>query len=333
MYPAFDSAVERYGIRADETSIGTVTVTADFGNADVIVDGVSSNGSPVEVTNVGLGDEIDVEVDVEGQATTFTLVYLSAEFPVIETTTSGELAQGYTFLTLRRIADPIVYETVIDANGVPVHIFATDLPSSDFKVQPNGTYSVARQVNPEGQPNHEIIVMNADFEEIDALQNVNLQNTDDHDALLRADGGRVLMAYEPEKLDDASGTRWHSDLEEVGPDGNVVFEWSSRDHIPYSDNLTSNDIDYAHVNSVEETSDGGLIASFRNTSQVMKIDRPSGEVVWRLGGKSSDFTFVDDPYGRPETSCCGTTEASWTRTSYRTPQRCARTRTTRTGLS
>jgi hypothetical protein len=301
MYPAFDPAIERYGIRTADASTGTVTVTAAFGSdAEVIVDERPSNGAAVEVADVESGEEIEIDVSVGGRTATYTLVYLPVGFPDIEVETSGEVAEGYTFLTLRRIADPVVYESVIDSNGVPVHQFATELPSSDFKVQPNGTYSVARQINPEGQPDHEIVVMNAEFEEIDAFQNLNLQNTDDHDAILRADGGRILMSYEPEAEPDApSGSRWHSDLEEVGPDGSVVFEWSSRDHIPYSDNLTPNDTDYAHVNSVEETADGNLIASFRNTSQVLKIDRPSGEVIWRLGGRNGDFTFIDDPFGGP----------------------------------
>ena len=45
--------------------------------------------------------------------------------------------------------------------------------------------------------------------------------------------------------------------------------------------------------------DGDVLASFRNLSQVLKIAWTAhdgfaqGEVVWRLGGRRSDFTFVD----------------------------------------
>ena len=41
--------------------------------------------------------------------------------------------------------------------------------------------------------------------------------------------------------------------------------------------------DYAHVNSLHLV-DGDIVASFRGCSQVLKIDRPSGEVIWQLGG-------------------------------------------------
>lgn len=301
MYPTFDPETERYAIRTDPTSTGDIEMTADFGDAEVTVDGAATDGGTAQLDGVQPGDVIQVDVADGGRSASFMMTYLPAEFPAIEVETTGEGVQdGYNFLTLRRIADPVVWETAVDVNGVPIHWFATSLPSSDFKPQPNGTYTVARQYNEEGQADHEIIVMNAAFEEIDALQNIDLVNTDDHDAILRADGGRILMAYEPEAQEDApSGSRWHSDIEEVGPDGEVVFAWSSRDHVPYDDNVTPNDIDYAHINSVFETADGDLLASMRNTSQVLKIDRPTGEIVWRLGGRSNDFTYVDDPHGGP----------------------------------
>ena len=45
--------------------------------------------------------------------------------------------------------------------------------------------------------------------------------------------------------------------------------------------------------------DGNLLLSFRHLNQVMKIDRVTGDVIWRLGGKRSDFAFDDDPWGGP----------------------------------
>jgi hypothetical protein len=300
-YPAFDPATERYAIRTDDTSTGELTVTPEFDDAEITVDGVGAEG-PIDLTGVEPGDEFDVTVAVGDDVTTYTFVPLPAAFPEIEADTTGDTADGHVFLTLRRLADPVVWETVIDDNGVPVYMFATEAPSSDLKPQANGTYTVAREIprDDEGQPTHEIVVLDADFEEVDTLTNVNLVNTDDHDAIVREDGSRILMAYEPDLGDDGpDDDLWHSDLEEVGSDGEVVFEWSSRDHIPLTDNVTENSIDYAHINGVSETADGDLIASFRNTSQVMKIDHATGEVIWRLGGISNDFTFVDDPYGGP----------------------------------
>ena len=57
-----------------------------------------------------------------------------------------------------------------------------------------------------------------------------------------------------------------------------------------------------HLNSIWQTADGNLIASFRHLSAVLKIDWRTddgdgrGGIIWKLGGRDSDFTFVDDPY-------------------------------------
>ena len=49
-------------------------------------------------------------------------------------------------------------------------------------------------------------------------------------------------------------------------------------------------------------SDGDILASFRHLSAVLKIAWHAhdgfqrGDIVWRLGGRRSDFDFADDPY-------------------------------------
>jgi hypothetical protein len=41
--------------------------------------------------------------------------------------------------------------------------------------------------------------------------------------------------------------------------------------------------EWTHGNSVIELADGSLLASFRNISTVIRIDRRTGEIVWKLG--------------------------------------------------
>src|SRR5699024_4921973 len=48
-------------------------------------------------------------------------------------------------------------------------------------------------------------------------------------------------------------------------------------------------VDYFHINSIDLAADGHYIVSARNTWGVYKIDRHTGNVLWRLGGKKSDF--------------------------------------------
>jgi hypothetical protein len=49
--------------------------------------------------------------------------------------------------------------------------------------------------------------------------------------------------------------------------------------------------DYFHINAIEPDRDGSLLISARHTHAIYKIRRSDGAVVWRLGGKQSDFTL------------------------------------------
>src|SRR5204863_9360513 len=49
--------------------------------------------------------------------------------------------------------------------------------------------------------------------------------------------------------------------------------------------------DYFHVNSIDVDTDGNLLVSARNTHAVYKLKRRTGAILWRLGGKRSDFAM------------------------------------------
>ena len=76
------------------------------------------------------------------------------------------------------------------------------------------------------------------------------------------------------------------------PSGRVLFEWRSLDHVPIAEThaaYTGHPLDYFHVNSIDLSSDGDFLVSARNTWAVYKVSRTTGKVLWRLGGKRSDF--------------------------------------------
>ena len=79
------------------------------------------------------------------------------------------------------------------------------------------------------------------------------------------------------------------------PSGRVLFEWRSLDHVAIDEShaeiTTKGAYDYFHINSIELDADGNFLVSARNTWGIYKIDRGSGEVIWRLGGKRSDFAM------------------------------------------
>jgi hypothetical protein len=77
----------------------------------------------------------------------------------------------------------------------------------------------------------------------------------------------------------------------------VLLEWHSLHHVPFTESYRTDvtpagNIDYFHLNSIAvDPRDGDLLVSARHTSTVYKLDRRTGTIKWRLGGKRSDFAI------------------------------------------
>ena len=78
------------------------------------------------------------------------------------------------------------------------------------------------------------------------------------------------------------------------PSARVLWEWRSLDHVPVGDTYATKigyPWDYFHINAIDFVDDGHLLISGRNVWSAFKVSRDTGKIVWRLGGKRSDFTL------------------------------------------
>jgi hypothetical protein len=96
---------------------------------------------------------------------------------------------------------------------------------------------------------------------------------------------------------EPNGTLQSSTIYEYDKNKNVVFCWRAPDYIPitetYTDSLVSN-VPYVHINNVEQDFDGNYLVSSRHLSSIFKINRMTGDIMWKLGGKHNEFTFIDE---------------------------------------
>jgi hypothetical protein len=125
-----------------------------------------------------------------------------------------------------------------------------------------------------------------------------------HEFNLTAQGTALISAYRKSAADlssvggPASGYVLSGVVQEIDiATGALLLEWDSLDHVPLTESwqLVSSTgtsyypWDYFHLNSIAVASDGDLLVSGRNTWTVYKIARRTGKIVWRLGGKRSNF--------------------------------------------
>jgi len=126
-----------------------------------------------------------------------------------------------------------------------------------------------------------------------------------HDFQMLPNGHRVMLGAEDVTVDMSvvvpgghpAANVVGAIVQEIDGDGNVVAQWRSLDHLPITDsyeNIQAAAIRYAHNNSLWIDDDGNWLISMRHMSQVIKVNRSTGDVMWILGGKSNQFVFGGD---------------------------------------
>jgi hypothetical protein len=194
------------------------------------------------------------------------------------------------------------YGLVIDNTGRVVwyHRFPAGL-GLNFQAQPNGRYA-ARPPSAAGQPG--VWVEIAPTGEITRTFGCarGLQPRM-HDMIAEPGGGYWLLCDETRTLDlSAQGASSQSRVSGTGVQhrsaaGDLLFDWSPFDHFAVELNIldaadrNAAVINWTHGNALDLDVDRNLLVSFRNLSEVTKIDTRTGTVLWRLGGVHNQFSF------------------------------------------
>ena len=125
-------------------------------------------------------------------------------------------------------------------------------------------------------------------------------SADLHEFEITPQGTALLIAYDTVRRDlaGAAPSRDQAVVQEVDiATGLVLFEWHSVGHIATSGVRTPAQPRTAAPGTTctptrsRSTAEGNFIVSARPTAAVYKISRETGRILWRLGGKRSDFTL------------------------------------------
>lgn len=225
--------------------------------------------------------------------------YLSAPSNVprmIVYTATEDVADGYIFTTSSFSRYPL-YNLIFDNDGELIYYDRTGSAPNDFKVQPTGELSWMEWSAGEYK------VMDETYALLGVVRPVDYHRTDNHGLQLTTDGRSLQMIYHDRTMDltayggQPDATVTDCVVQEQDAAGNVTFEWHTLDHIPVTDyyrEVTDDRFNPTHCNSLEYDFDGNILISYRNLDEVTKVNITTGEVMWRLGGKGSDFTFIND---------------------------------------
>ena len=150
----------------------------------------------------------------------------------------------------------------------------------------------------------EYVICDAGYREVARFGAGNDLNGDHHEFIITERDTALITIYKEVPWDlspyGGSGTREVAEgiVQEIDIEtGEVLFQWRSLDHVAIEESHgelpedPTTPFDYFHINSIDVDDDDNLLVSARRTFAVYKIDRETGEVIWRLGGKKSDFTM------------------------------------------
>jgi hypothetical protein len=213
---------------------------------------------------------------------------------------TGRRGTGYDLITAN---GPMI----VDDHGSPIWYRPVSHASTNLRVQQYQGRPVLTwwegEVTQYGVGQNGIVVMvDSSYQEVMRVKAADGLHVDLHEFLISEDGIGYLTAYREitGDLSAVGGPRRATLLDAVvqGIDlasGTLVFDWHSADHIGLGEThqkysrSSKAPFDPVHVNSIDMTEDGNLLISARNTWTIYKLDRSSGEVIWRLGGEKNDF--------------------------------------------
>jgi len=223
-------------------------------------------------------------------------VSVPSDFPQPVITVNQHPAPGYLFLE-NEAQSGSRYAMILDNDGSPVWYHR------------NGGWGLKVQRN-------DLITWGAftgadkNFNVVRTYGAVNGYATDNHALEVLEDGGYLLLGTHGQGAVDMTrylaGASTNAGvlstvLQEFTATGDLILQFRGWDHFdirdlePSVDNPLGGSMSFPHMNAIDVDTDDHLLLSSRNISEVTKIDRDTGRVIWRLGGARSSFTFVDDP--------------------------------------
>ncbi len=228
----------------------------------------------------------------------------ASEIPEVRIVKCEDPAPGNIYCTLKGSASSFLY--AFDNYGTPVFYLEFPYLVSHLKPHPKGELTY-HDYELDG-----FIELDSRYDPVDTFQMANGYMTNMHEFVLLDNGHALMLAYDYQQMDlsqiiengDTSALVIGFIIQELDEQNNLLFQWRSWDHMEISDTyLKCEDdflnrftlFDYAHANSIDMDSDTSLIISTRNMSEITKVHRHTGKIIWRMGGKNNEFSFIDDP--------------------------------------
>ncbi len=234
--------------------------------------------------------------------------------PITISLDAGSLAPGYIFIgpepsVPTNLAGPEILDSqgrIVWFKAIPSGYVAADFRVQTYQGNPVLTWSQAAAygtVNPTTTTDY---ILDNTYNVVATVVGGNGFNADMHEFQLTPQNTALIVVYRTMQADLSSvggstnGYVTEGMVQEIDvASGSVLLQWESLPAVALSESYepvpattsVNSPYDYFHVNSAKLDTDGNILVSSRHTWTVYKINRTTGAIIWRLGGKKSDFTL------------------------------------------
>jgi hypothetical protein len=218
------------------------------------------------------------------------------DFPEAVITVSNNPSPGYLFLRNWGQGSTFLYWMILDNSGSPV-----------WYKREGGWYFMVQKNSLITTITDHFTGYDQNFNYVRGYWPVNGYQTDGHELKVLADGSYLILGSRDETVDMSryvsggvtNATVTETVIQQFTAADELIFQWRAWDHYDVRDVLGSENLTsaftFSHMNALNMDEDGHLLVSSRELSEVTKINRDTGEMIWRLGGNNGDFVFLNDP--------------------------------------
>ncbi len=257
-------------------------------------------------------------------ATVDTVVTIKVDSSLYTASGSGGIDTGEILLAMNTTTNGVL--AILDQKGNLLKVKTLPLRTDNFQkwningnirytyLQTEGVYTEANVATEEGYD----IVLDSNLNQLNRITLLPFQTVDTsgydkldvHEFILIGDNHYIAITDRqespkniPDSLHPSPQAKVIACLIQEVNNGQVVFQWDGTDYPEFygasveNNNFSDsvNTMDYMHMNSLcIDSSDQNLICSFRNLNQIIKINRTTGAIMWRLGGAHTDFPLTAD---------------------------------------
>lgn len=293
--PSFSTSIHDYIIRC-QSGVNNVRLSL-MGTGRITVD--QESGRTVTVT-VPLGE--NQAVVVTASSGPYWIRCLPQDFPQMQFERPGNPPEGW-YLTGSASGAPdgssSAYAMVLDDQGTPVWYQKAPGGAIDTRLLSGNKIGWAPILGPGigANPNGGFNLYDLDDQTSETVKTP-LGPTDPHELLEVASGNRFMIATPT--LPKFGRTIVDCIIEEVGPDGSLVWSWRASDHIVPEESTHPITVpvngqpadDIYHCNSIDldpatDPPDADVLISVRHTDSLYLIDKTTGAIRWKLGGNAA----------------------------------------------